>query len=331
MAQPKSPKKAPAKGQKSKKGSPGQRSFFFKPASIALAFLVALLLILALVYLARVQHWFAAPAGKGAPQERRAKTAPRASGKTSPLPTPGEREEYQEIARSRAFPRPAAPAAGPKVAIIVDDLGADLPFIRELLALDLNLTAAVLPNVAHARETAQLAHASGREVIVHIPMEPKGYPAADPGSDPLFVGLPAGEVRRRLVDYFAAVPHAVGGNNHMGSRFTGDREGMAIVLEFLRDGGMFFVDSRTTADSVAFTQAGEMRVASAERDVFLDNELDEGAIRGQIRKLASIAEKQGSAIGIGHPHAETLAALRKEAPELRRLGISVVAVSELVR
>ena len=219
---------------------------------------------------------------------------------------------------------------GPRVAIIVDDLGADLAVMQDFLNLHPNLTAAVLPNVPNARAAAELAHADGREVLLHVPMEPRDYPTDDPGEKALMVDLSTAEVQHRLRAYLQTVPWVVGANNHMGSRFTASREGMRGALQILKEQGLFFVDSRTTADSVAIIEAEQLGVAHAERDLFLDNDINEEAIRRQIRRLIEIATEQGSAIGICHPHLETYAALKKETPGFAAAGVSLVAVSALL-
>lgn len=327
-------KKAPSPGKKkAKKGSPAKRSFLLKPATLIFVILATLLLLLSGVYFARTHHWFASPSSKGQVV-------------VHPEPSPSPLLLDRGAPPEAATVEPATPAevshpvpstvptqkgaVHPRVAIIVDDLGADLPFLRELLALKMNLTVAVLPDLPHSAESARLAHAAGQEILLHIPMEPRNYPAAKPGREPLLVKLPAEEIRRRLSSYFETVPYAVGGNNHMGSRYTEDREGMAVVLALLKERGMFFVDSRTTAQTVAIEEAIKVATPNAERDVFLDNEAEIGAIREQMHELVRIAREKGSAIGIGHPHPATLQALKEAVPELTRQGISLVAVSALV-
>ncbi|MBE0595908.1 MAG: divergent polysaccharide deacetylase family protein, partial [Desulfuromonadales bacterium] len=118
------------------------------------------------------------------------------------------------------------PSSRPLVAIVMDDLGRDLATARSLLAIDLPITFAILPGEPQATALAQLAHRHGREVLIHLPMEPQGYPAINPGDDALLTRMAAEEIRAKMAVYRQQVPHAVGGNNHMGSRFTENREGM---------------------------------------------------------------------------------------------------------
>lgn len=234
-------------------------------------------------------------------------------------------------------PRPAATPlprplfqGGAKVAIVMDDLGMDLATARALLAIDLPVTFAILPWNERAPQVAELAHKAGREVLIHIPMEPQGYPATKPGPEALLVSLNDAELRRRFAGYLARVPHAVGANNHMGSRFTEDREKMQLVVGEMQGVGLFFLDSMTSGSSVAFEVAREAGVPAVRRDRFLDNVQETGKIAAELRKLARLAARQGSAVGICHPYPETLAALRQEAATFARDGVEVVPVSKLL-
>lgn len=228
------------------------------------------------------------------------------------------------------FLTPPPPGSGGRVAIIMDDLGQDLASARKLLAIDLGVTFAIIPQNEAAPQVAALAHERGREVMIHMPMEPQGYPRTNPGADALLLGQSNEEIRALVRVYRQRVPYAVGGNNHMGSRFTESREKMAVVLEELRRAGLFFVDSRTSNHSVAYETARELGVPTVRRDIFLDNVRTVSAIRGEIRRMAGMAKKTGEALAICHPYPETFAALRAEADYLRAQGISVVPASRLL-
>jgi polysaccharide deacetylase 2 family uncharacterized protein YibQ len=216
------------------------------------------------------------------------------------------------------------------VAIIMDDLGRDLATANALLAIDLPVTFAILPGEARAAQVATLAHRAGREVLIHIPMEPQSYPATNPGADALLLGQSSEELRRRFQGFVEQVPYAVGGNNHMGSRFTEYREGMEVVLTAMKEAGLFFVDSRTTGHSVALAEARRVGVPATGRDLFLDNAQDVELISREIRKLVAVAGRQGQAVGICHPYAQTLEALRRQAPYLRQQQVELVPVSMLL-
>lgn len=331
MAEVQNKKKSSSKG-KNKKGSPQRRSFFFKPATLILTLLTALLLILGILYLARVQHWFTSSRLTSVDKDAVGKRPPVvAKDQLAVTKTIVPREEYHNISPPKKSHQPRLQDDNaPQVAIIVDDLGADLGLMHDFLNVKLNLTAAILPNVPHARESADLAHASGHEVLLHLPMEPRDYPANNPGENALLLNLTDEELLQRLRDYKETVPWATGANNHMGSRFTEKSEGMKTVLQFLKEQEMFFLDSVTTADSMAIAEAEKLQVDNAERDLFLDNVQSEEAIRQQIRKLIKLAKEHGSAIGICHPHRETYAALRKERTTFALSGVNLVTVASLV-
>ncbi len=218
----------------------------------------------------------------------------------------------------------------PRVAIVVDDLGFDLSSARSLLEMNLPLTFAILPYAPRAGAVARFAQQHGIEAILHIPMEPHGFPAIDPGPDALLLSTEPEAAKRQLRIWLDGLPSLVGGNNHMGSRLTEQNSSMAAIMETLRERKLFFLDSRTSEASVAVAEARRAGIPVASRDVFLDNVRDVEAISRQIYQLVAVARRRGSAIGICHPYPETLEALRREAPLLKEQGIDVVPVSWLV-
>jgi hypothetical protein len=227
--------------------------------------------------------------------------------------------------------RPAAAAKQrPRIAIIIDDLGGDLKAVERATHIPYRLTFSVIPHLRHSRQSAEIANARGYQVMLHLPMEPLNYPREDPGPGAVTADMLLEDVRRLVLRDLAAIPHVRGVNNHMGSRITADPRRMRAVLEAVATTPYFFVDSRTTSASVAFAIARELKVPSAERAVFLDDDEDASAVRSQFRRLIEVARKQGSAIAIGHPHPTTLDVLSEQLPELERAGIDVVFASELV-
>jgi len=220
--------------------------------------------------------------------------------------------------------------AGPAVALVIDDIGEDMASLESLAALKARLTVAVLPGRRHSADTARAARRAGIEVILHLPMQPK-EDVAGLGQGALTTGMTPEAVEQTLADDLESVPRAAGVNNHMGSLYTADSDGMHALMSCLKGRGLFFVDSRTSPDSVATDEAEATGVKSASRDVFLDNSPDPADIQVQIDKLAEIAKRHGSAIGIGHPRPATLAALKTGIPRLEREGIRLVPVSTLVR
>lgn len=229
---------------------------------------------------------------------------------------------------SKATPLPAGNKG--KVAIIVDDLGRSLKQAKQLLEIEQPVTFAILAIEPHATEVARMAHAAGREIMLHAPMEPQGYPVVDPGDDALLVNQSDDELRSQLQALLSSVPHAAGINNHMGSRFTEDARGMAVIMAELRRHGMFFVDSLTSGNSTGTETARRAGVPSLRRDVFLDNVAEVELIVQEIRRLAEKAKHNGGAVGICHPYPETLRALQQELPRLAAQGVEFVKVSELL-
>jgi polysaccharide deacetylase 2 family uncharacterized protein YibQ len=224
------------------------------------------------------------------------------------------------------------PIAGPgTVAIIVDDMGSSVQEVNSLMTIKLPLTFSIIPGLARSREVAEAAHAKGFQVMLHMPMEPQGYPRQRMEQNGLLLSLSDAEIQTRLNSFLQGVPYVVGANNHMGSRFTEDRAKMGTVLGFLKGKGLFFIDSRTSPNSVGYSLAREMGLETAARNVFLDNVQDIDAIRRQLDELAGLARKKGVAIGICHPHKPTILALIATMPELRRKGINFVYVSDLVK
>lgn len=215
----------------------------------------------------------------------------------------------------------------PLLAIVIDDMGYQQQIDEELLHLNLNLSFSFLPYGPHAIEQAELAKRLGREVLLHLPMEPIDH-RSDPGPGALTLAMSSGERAEVFAKDLARVPLAVGVNNHMGSRFTSDPAAMQDFLALARDRGLFFLDSLTGQDSLGYSLAREMGVKTCRRQVFLDNVRNQAKIIGQIRELLAAAERQGWAVGIGHPYPETLEALRVAGPEI--MGrVQLVGVSHL--
>ncbi|MEA2039894.1 MAG: divergent polysaccharide deacetylase family protein [Thermodesulfobacteriota bacterium] len=217
----------------------------------------------------------------------------------------------------------------PKIAIIIDDMGYNSDMAFSFIHLDLPLTFSVLPYAPFTKIIIQEANQKGREVLLHLPMEPKNYPSVDPGPGSLFLTMDEQEIKQILDQDLGEILGAQGVNNHMGSSFTEDRDKMLIVLKELKRRQLFYIDSRTTIDTVAFETAKAIGLPVASRDVFLDNQLVAKAIKIQLERLLSIARHSGTAIGIAHPHKETLNTLEGCSAKLKE-EFQIVPVSELV-
>lgn len=224
---------------------------------------------------------------------------------------------------------PPPPHAKPLLAIIIDDLGQQKKVPEQLLALGLNFSFAFLPHTPFAKELARQAQAGRHDLLLHLPMEPEDS-HWNPGAGTLLAAMDQATIRKTIDQDLAAVPLAVGINNHMGSRFTADRAAMTLFFKTIKERRLFFVDSLTTAKSVGSPLAKEMGIKTARRDLFLDNEPEPDKIVRQIQALIALAQKNGSAIGIGHPYPPTLAALTQMQEQLRT-QVTMVGVQTLVK
>ncbi len=216
-----------------------------------------------------------------------------------------------------------------KVAIIIDDLGRDKKIADKILDLNIPITFSILPYRQYSREIARMAAMTGREVILHLPMQPQNYPEVNPGAGCLLLSMGQDEIQAELTAQLDLVPNCIGVNNHMGSLFTEKTEPMEWVLAILRERRLFFVDSFTTPNTVAPVLARDLGIPFAQRTHFIDVEKDEDYIIGQLCDLADYAAHYGMGIGIGHPFEETISALPKALSAFEQKGVRLVFISEM--
>ncbi len=211
------------------------------------------------------------------------------------------------------------------VALVIDDMGLDRRRSERTVRLPGTLTLAYLPYAQDLAGQTRAARAAGHEVILHMPMEPLG--AHDPGPSALRTTLGEEENLRRLRAALAAVPGAVGVNNHMGSRFTENAAALAPILTEIGARGLYFLDSRTSPRSLAYTTARELGLPALGRDVFLDDSNDPDAIASQIAAMEARARRTGGVIAIGHPREATLDALEAWLATAERRGFRIIPLS----
>jgi len=233
----------------------------------------------------------------------------------------------------RSDSRVRAPEAAPQLAIIVDDLGHDRVAADSLLALPFPITVSVLPNLPLSSEVAEEAYHRGDQILLHLPMqsEREGSEGAPPEAAELRIGMTPSQVASAVDAMLETVPHAAGVNNHQGSRATADLTLMQALMPVLRERNLFFIDSRTTALTVAYDAAETSGVRAASRKVFLDDTATRDAVLAQLDLAARDAMRDGAAIAIGHPHPATIEALSEGVPRLEAHGIRLVFASDLVR
>jgi polysaccharide deacetylase 2 family uncharacterized protein YibQ len=235
-----------------------------------------------------------------------------------------------EVLSSRApTSSESAPVGTPRLAIILDDLGSERSAADAIFALQAPITLSVLPYHAHSQEIAQEARKHGCEVILHLPMQ--SVANESPEQQELRPGLTRHQVEDIVTKMLESVPEADGVNNHQGSQATSNSALMDELMPVLRDAGVFYVDSRTTAGTVAYDTAKRAGVKTAFRNVpFLDDVQSASAVKRQLQIAIHGAKEKGEAIAIGHPHPATLQALREMLPEAKKQGVRLVLVSDLV-
>lgn len=242
----------------------------------------------------------------------------------------------REVAPSSLLPAwrrnavPPPPIAGrPMIAIIIDDMGNSMSSFERILSFDKPLTLSFFPHVENVQVQIDRARAAGFEIMAHIPMEP--VLPLDPGPNALLAGLGLNELRSRLDWHLARIDGIVGVNNHMGSLVTADQDAMTVVMDELSQRGLLFVDSRTSAKSVAGPLARRMQLPNVDRDVFIDYEDVQGSIQEQLEILERKAKKYGFAVGIGHPRPMTLDMLEPWLKTIEDRGFVVVPVTTVVK
>jgi uncharacterized protein len=234
-----------------------------------------------------------------------------------------------EVLSSRAGNNENLPAGAARLAIVLDDLGSDRSVADAIFALQVPITLSVLPYHAHSQEIAQEARKHGCEVMLHLPMQ--SVANETPEQQELRPGLKREEVEAIVNKMLESVPEADGVNNHQGSQATSNGALMDELMPVLRDAGVFYVDSRTTRETVAYDTAKRDGVKTAFRNVpFLDDVQNKAAVKRQLQIAIRGAKEKGEAIAIGHPHAVTLDALREMLPEAKKQGVRLVLVSDVV-
>jgi polysaccharide deacetylase 2 family uncharacterized protein YibQ len=228
-------------------------------------------------------------------------------------PEPPRNAPKRDEARA-AEPKSEPHVELPRFSLVIDDLGYAAPeLVTRLCAQSIPFSVAVLPFQEFTKESAEIAYAHGKEVLLHLPMEPIGYPgpSKDPGPGAIMFDLPEGEMRQLVRKALDAVPHRKGVNNHMGSRITPDRKRMTWILEEIKARRCFFLDSRTEKDSVAYDIAEELKIPAVQRKVFLDDDKSFEEMARQWERALGIARKEGQVVIIGHIYPETIDALEK--------------------
>lgn len=241
-----------------------------------------------------------------------------------------QRRDGNKLPAWERFAVPVVRDARPKVVIVIDDLGLDRRRSRAIAELPSPLTMSFMAYAGDLPSQTQAARRAGHELMLHVPMEP-GSTTIDPGPNVLLVGMSKAEIEHNINWDLDQVSGYVGINNHMGSRFTADRDGMEVVVGELKKRGLLFLDSLTSGRSVAHDAARDAGIPFAIRNVFLDDEDDLDAINRQLGRTLEVARRTGFAIAIGHPRDNTIKALKAWLPKLDGKGFQLVPISAVAR
>ena len=217
----------------------------------------------------------------------------------------------------------------PLVSIVLDDMGLNQFHSDWAVSLKAPLTLSYLPYAKNLANQTQSARAEGHELLIHLPMEPRG--AADPGPGALMVNMDQMEIKKRLARALYVFPGAIGVNNHMGSLFTADQRVMSIVLTQIKSSGQLFLDSLTTSNSLVAQLGDKLNVPVVSRDVFLDDIDKEDEIVRRLREVERVALDKGTAIAIGHPRVTTLRVLEKWLANLAEKKIRLAPLSAVAK
>lgn len=229
-----------------------------------------------------------------------------------------------------SMPKPGTRKSLPSVALIIDDLGYDKKIAQKFAQLNASMTFSILPHSPFQQKIARLAESKGLEIMLHMPMEPQEYPDVNPGPGTLLVSMSPDELIAQLSENLDSLPNVKGVNNHMGSRLTAESTQLYQIFSVLKQRGLYFIDSRTTAESLCEPSARLFQIPFAQRDVFIDHDPTPQFIRNQIKTLIRIAERNGQAVGILHPHTTTLNVLTEMLPDLQN-RTQLVPASKIVR
>ncbi|MBW5467950.1 divergent polysaccharide deacetylase family protein [Brevibacillus formosus] len=238
-----------------------------------------------------------------------------------------------------SLPATANPSVEPKpaekkvIAFVIDDFGNNMQGTEEILSMPVPLTIAVMPFLPSTKKDAELAHQKGHDVILHMPMEPMKGKRSWLGPGAITADLSDEEIRSRVEKAIDDVPHAIGMNNHMGSKITADERIMRIIMKVVKERGLIYLDSKTTDKSVAGKLAVEMGVPFAENLYFLDDIYTVPHITKQMEKICQRIGSHPICIAIGHvgpPGKKTASVLRQYIPRIQKEA-EFVTISKLIQ
>ncbi|QDS35534.1 divergent polysaccharide deacetylase family protein [Brevibacillus brevis] len=233
-----------------------------------------------------------------------------------------------------ATPHAEVEPTGKKLmAFVIDDFGNNMQGTEEILSMPVPLTVAVMPFLPSTKQDAELAHQKGHDVLVHMPMEPMKGKRSWLGPGAITADLSDDEIRSRVEKAIDDVPHAIGMNNHMGSKITADERMMRIIMKVVKERGLIYLDSKTTDKSVAAKIAAEMGVPHAVNQIFLDDVYSVPHITKQMELVCKRIHNHPLCIAIGHvgpPGKKTASVLRQYIPRIQKEA-EFVTISKLIQ
>jgi polysaccharide deacetylase 2 family uncharacterized protein YibQ len=221
-----------------------------------------------------------------------------------------------------------------KLAVVIDDFGArNNQLLKDFCALDPAISFAILPDLKYSKLVMEMANQTGHETLIHVPMEPISYPHNDPGPNAIYVHLSENEIRKRMEKFIADFPLCAGMNNHMGSLVTSDPKVMKIVLDVVKEHNMYFVDSKTSQSSIAYSLAQKMMIPTTENKLFLDTpNMDVVTLKSKLRQLEYLQKKYNKILVITHCADERrLEFLHQLIKEIRSRDFELVPVSDFFK
>lgn len=218
-----------------------------------------------------------------------------------------------------------------RVSVVIDDLGESYTAFKKLLAINIPITFSILPFQTNSIRIANEAHEKSREIILHLPLEPRDSFNHSINHGTLLTSMRKNQLLDQLQRNMNAVPHISGVSNHMGSKFTEDKDKMGVLLKAIKEKKLYFLDSRTTKNTVGYKLAKDMGIQTAQRDLFIDNNKERPSIEKRLKSIPHVAKRNGGhAIVIGHPYPATIRALEKTLPILEEQGVQFVPLSQMV-
>ncbi len=296
----------------------------FKNTIILFLSLVVFVQALFLIYLIR------RPSDRPSTARRPAPSAPVAPTRPKAAPAAVSPQAVPSASRVPRAPETLPTQVAGRIVLVLDDWGYNLKHRDFITDNDFKVTLSVLPFTPYAEAVAELAAVHGKDVLIHMPMEPQHKESYGLEPNTLMVGMSRQQIINSLEAAYRSVPNAKGISNHMGSRATEDPALMNVVFQFLRARAIFFFDSAVTSSSLGREMARKYGVGFSERQIFVDNEDDAAYIRRQLVSLAQRAKASGVAVGIGHDRPTTIAVLEEMIPLLRRQGFVFVNLSEAI-